>query len=292
MKLLNLAHKTSRVFDSIVTQYFQERFLYRLSISKYRKHFILKGALLFVSYDIEGTRPTKDVDLLVRETSNETENIREKFKEIIQMACEDGIIFDSDSIKIENINKEANYTGIRIICSAKLETVEKNIQIDMGFGDVIVSGPVLIEYPVLLEQNPHPVIMVYSLASAISEKLEAIAKLGFLNSRMKDFYDIAFLSKTSSFNMSELKEAISKTFKKRKTPVEKLEIVFSDEFTGAKENHDKWSAFVERSKLNGQENFSETTTRIKNFILPVINSALSENDKNVWNPVRTVWERH
>ncbi len=243
-KLLNLAHKGGRIFDSILTQYFQERLLYRLSISRYREQFVLKGALLFVSYEIAGTRPTKDIDLLARSTSNETESIVKKIKEILQITCEDGVTFNSEGISIEKINKDADYAGARITLSATLEKAEKNIQIDMGFGDVIVSGPVLIEYPVLLEQNPRPEIYVYSLSSAISEKLEAVAKLGFLNSRMKDFYDIAFLSKTNLLKMSDLYEAITRTFENRKTLIGSLDIVFSDDFAASRENQEKWSVFA------------------------------------------------
>jgi hypothetical protein len=160
----------------------------------------------------------------------------------------------------------------------------------MGFGDVIVSGPVLIEYPVLLEQNPRPEIYVYSLSSAISEKLEAVAKLGFLNSRMKDFYDIAFLSKTNLFKMSDLYEAITRTFENRKTLIGSLDIVFSDDFAASRENQEKWSAFIKRSKLNDKENFSKVIDRIKMFILPVLKSKQIELQNRVWIPGESSWK--
>ena len=212
-------------------------------------------------------------------------------KEILQITCEDGVTFNSEGMSVEKINKDADYTGLRITMSAALEKAEKNIQIDMGFGDVIVSGPVLIEYPVLLERNPRPKIYVYSLSSAISEKLEAIAKLGFLNSRMKDFYDIAFLSKTNLFKMSDLYEAITKTFENRKTSIGNLDIIFGDEFAASKENQEKWSAFNKRSKLNDKENFSQVMNRIKMFILPVLDSKPIELQNIVWIPGESAWKK-
>ena len=173
-------------------QYFQERFLYRLSVSPYREHFILKGALLFFLYDAHRLRPTKDIDLLGRAQSNDLKNIREVVQQIAQIEVPDGVVFTKESTTVEIIKESEEYSGVRVKIEAKLTSARQTLQIDIGFGDRIVPGPVEIEFPVILDQ-PAPRIKGYSKESVISEKLEAIVRFNFLTSRMKDFYDILFL---------------------------------------------------------------------------------------------------
>ena len=112
---------------------------------------------------------------------------------------EDGVQFNGDKIEIDEITKDADYAGLRVRLSASVAGDHQRLQIDIGFGDVIVHGPVEMSYPAMLDFEP-PKVNAYSLESAIAEKLQAIVSLGICGSRMKDFYDIWFLTKTRQFN--------------------------------------------------------------------------------------------
>ena len=209
-RLLDMAKKTGRDFDAVLVRYFQERFLYRLSRSPYERHFILKGALLFLVYEMPFFRPTKDIDFLGSATSNDMGNIKSMIREIAGLHLPDGVIFYPDSVKAERIKEDADYEGVRVKLEATLSGARKTLQLDIGFGDIVVPGPVEMEFPVLLEGLPVPSLMVYSKESAIAEKFEALVKLNFLTSRMKDVYDILFLASQESFRLATMREAIGK----------------------------------------------------------------------------------
>ena len=151
-RLLNLAKAEKRNFNNVLLQYFQERFLYRLSVSPYRENFILKGALLFLLYDAPRLRPTKDIDLLGRAESNDLEQIRAIVQQIAQIDAQDGVVFNPESTTVEIIKESEEYTGVRVKIEAFLTSARQLLQIDIGFGDRIVPGPVEIEFPVLLDQ--------------------------------------------------------------------------------------------------------------------------------------------
>ena len=193
-RLKTIAKDSERNFDSVLLQYFQERFLYRLSISPYKENFILKGALLFVAYEIPRSRPTKDIDFLGKNISNTSENLISAMKEILEVQVQDGLRFDSESLISETIKQDAEYKGIRIYCNAYLGSAYSRLHFDIGFGDIVIPKPVILDFPVLLSDIPAPELIAYTPESAIAEKFEAIVNLGMITSRMKDFYDIYYLS--------------------------------------------------------------------------------------------------
>ena len=197
-RLRNIAAQSNKEFQSVVRQYVQERFLFRLSKSVYSKNFILKGALLFVAHDISRNRPTRDIDFLGSSISNEINDIKEVIKEILKIEFEDGVTFDANSIEAENIVEDGDYHGIRIKFYAYMENSRERVQLDIGFGDKMTSGPIEIEFPTLLDFDA-PKIEVYSIETAIAEKFEAIVSLQLQSSRMKDFYDVLFFAEHYEF---------------------------------------------------------------------------------------------
>ena len=102
-RLLNIAKGAGRNFEAVLLQYFQERFLYRLSISPYKKQFVLKGALAFLTDSMSRFRPTKDIDLAGRINAS---NLNKIMCDIFTIPCEDGVKFSVDQIAIEDINVE------------------------------------------------------------------------------------------------------------------------------------------------------------------------------------------
>ena len=127
----------------------------------------------------------------------EQENLLIIFKEIGQIQSEDGIIFNTDQIVIETIQKEGQYTGTRVRIGGNLGNIKQQLQIDIGVGDYVTPGPQEIEYPTIISGLNHPILKAYSIETLIAEKFEAMISLGEYNSRMKDFYDIYQFVETS-----------------------------------------------------------------------------------------------
>jgi predicted nucleotidyltransferase component of viral defense system len=284
VKLLNIAKKSNRDYNALLNQFFQERFLYKLSLSPYQNNFILKGALLLMTYDIEKTRPTKDIDFLEKSIKNDVESLKDIIQEICSIKTDDGIEFIKEKISAERIKEEAEYGGVRIHIPYQMHTIKGVIQIDVGFGDKIIKCPTKIEFPTLLDM-PAPLINVYSLETAIAEKFEAIVKLNFQTSRMKDFFDIAHISTNSKFDSSILMEALIITFKTRGTNLEDRKTIFSEEYKTDNKKESQWKAFLNKNKILSDNNFVDIVNNIEKFIEPIFS-----NKKLKWNPQNFIWE--
>ncbi|MCF6268777.1 MAG: nucleotidyl transferase AbiEii/AbiGii toxin family protein [Melioribacteraceae bacterium] len=268
-RLKNISKQSGREYYNLLRLYVQERFLYRLSKSIFANNFILKGALLFVAHNISSLRPTRDIDFLGASISNNIIEIEKSIKEILKLKFNDGLQFDLNEIKSEEIVKEGNYHGVRIKCFAYLENSKVRIQIDIGFDDKIIGGPTEIEFPTLLNL-PAPQLKVYSIETAIAEKFEAIVSLQLQTSRFKDFYDILFFAENHRFNNQTLKKSMEATFQHRKTELTLRNHIYEDNFKNNKQLQKNWIAFLNRNKLTTETNFSIVIEKIKAFIEPVL----------------------
>ncbi len=286
-RLLNVAKKSGRDFDAVLLQYFQERFLYRLSISPYRQQLILKGALLFLAYEMSLLRTTRDIDFLGSATSNDLNEIGGIVIAICRIDYADGVQFDDNSVTVERIKEDADYHGVRVKLEAQMTAARKVLQLDIGFGDVVVAGPVEMDFPVLLDDQPRPNLMVYSRESAIAEKFEALVSLNLLTSRMKDIYDILHLAEREKFSQATLREAIMATFARRVTPLEDRDLVFSNEFAANKDKAAQWSAFLRRSRLESSMTITEAMSRLETFVEPICSAMAPVNA--TWNPSEWRW---
>lgn len=244
-----------------------ERFLYRLSQSEHTDRFILKGALMLRAWQSPEFRPTMDIDFLGR-TSNEEAAIAKQIRDILAVAIEpDGLIFDPASIQTERITEDADYEGIRVRFRGALDTARVHMQIDIDFGDVVYPKAEESDLPTLLDDTA-PRLLCYSRESAIAEKFEAMVKLGELNSRMKDFYDIRLLSRQFDFVGENLAEAIRRTFNRRGTSFPDVFVAFTEVFVEAKQI--QWAAFHKRLRQDHvPQGFSEVVLAIKEFIEPL-----------------------
>ena len=267
-RLRNVASQTGKEFQSVIRQYVQERFLFRLSKSIYSKNFILKGALLFVAHEISRNRPTRDIDFLGSSISNDINDIKEVVKEILEIEFEDGLKFDTDSVEVENIVEDGDYNGIRVKFYANMENSKERVQLDIGFGDRMTSEPVEIEFPTLLDFAA-PKIKVYSIETAIAEKFEAIVSLQLLTSRMKDFYDISFFAKHYEFRKDILLKSIQTTFSHRATDIRQRKMIYEDKFKTDTQLQKLWVAFLKRNKLKSDNSFPDVVKKIQLFIEPI-----------------------
>jgi hypothetical protein len=158
-KLKNKAQAEGKEFNLILTRYALERLLYRLSISDYQEHFLLKGALLFDLWFDVPLRATRDIDLLGFQLPDAAYLIK-AFEDLCALELADGIEFKGGSIRAEEIRKEANYTGMRVTLVAYLDGARSAIQVDVGYADAVTPAPEIANYPVLLNEFPSPKLRV------------------------------------------------------------------------------------------------------------------------------------
>jgi hypothetical protein len=286
-RLLNHARTSGEDFNFLLFRYGLERFLYRLSISPHADRFILKGASLFLVWKGQNYRVTKDADLLGLGPA-EAEHVTDIFREICHTPMEnnDGIEFIPDTIISLPILEEQAYDGIRVTLEGNLHRARIPLQVDIGFGDVVTPEPEQIEFPTLLK-TPPPRLLAYPRYTMVAEKFETMVRLGMVNSRMKDFYDLWLMSRLFEFNGQMLCEAIGNTFRRRSTPLpNELPIVFTDEFRKDTQKQNQWRAFIRKSKPEDVPGELDTLIdQVAVFLIPVINAIMKEKSfRKLWPP--------
>lgn len=249
-RLKQRADAVKQDFNLTLTHYGLERLLYRLSISAHAPNYLLKGALLFsLWYDLPH-RPTRDADLLGF-GPDDIDSAVATFREICQIAVEDGIAFDPASVKGAVIRKEAGYGGVRIDLQAKLDGARIALQVDIGFGDAVTPAPEAISYPVLLDDLPAPQLRAYPKYTVVAEKFHAICLLGMTNTRMKDYFDLWVLLGENTLDQAELRRAIEATFNRRKMAMPtSLPAGLSDAFAADTIKQAQWNAFLKKNRLD------------------------------------------
>lgn len=268
-KLLNIAKEENTFYQTVLTRYFQERLLYRISQTRYRNNFYLKGGALMYAYERFAARPTLDIDFLGNNISNEGESIVKAFKEICSVPYEeDGVTFDVEQITDQNITEFKDYHGIRLSIPVRMDTISQVMTMDFGFGDVVTPKPVDLDYPILLEHLPSAKILAYSLETVIAEKLHAVVDLADQSSRMKDYYDLYTILHNEKFDADVLQEAIIRTFENRHTPYDDNTMFFRKEFSENRQMQVRWQAFIKKITKNTELAFAEVVTYIQEKLQP------------------------
>jgi len=248
-RLLNIAKAEGRDYGQVLTKFALERLLYRLSQSKHADSFLLKGALLFDLWFDVPLRPTRDIDLLGFGLA-ELPHVTGVFVDLCQMRLEDGMMFLADSIKAEEIRKEANYAGIHVSMVGLLGNARAAIQIDIGYGDAVTPAPEMATYPVLLADLPAPQLRVYPRYTVVAEKVETIATLGIANTRMKDYFDLWVLRQQGNFDPEILRSAIAATFARRERSLpSQMPVGLSEAFSADLQKQRQWQAFLKKNQL-------------------------------------------
>ncbi|MDZ4738363.1 MAG: nucleotidyl transferase AbiEii/AbiGii toxin family protein [Alphaproteobacteria bacterium] len=273
-RLLNNARESKRDFQLVLTHFALERLLYRLSLSRYKSRFVLKGALLFNVWLDDPFRPTRDLDLLGL-GDPETDKMVAIFRQVIsRKVTDDGLVFDVEDLRATSIREDARYGGIRIETTATLERARVPIQVDIGFGDAITPAAEEIDYPTLLG-TPTFRLRAYPRETVVAEKLEALVMLGFTNSRMKDFYDLAQMARHFDFDGPRLVQAVRSTFTRRRTEIPAATPDgLSDAFASQPEVAARWRAFLTRERLAADvADFTRVIKKVRKFLAPVLSAA-------------------
>ena len=269
--LMNIAQKEKRSYQELLQTYVLERVVCRLSVSSFAEMFALKGGiLLYALFDGQFARATADIDLLCEAVSTGKDRIDTIFHQILALDMDDGLVFDPSTVSIADIAEHNVFPGVRVMAQALLERTRVPVTIDIGFGDEIVPEHRKIDFPSLLEGKQHS-IRAYSTESVIAEKLEAIASLGFLNSRYKDFFDIYLLAQHFPFHGEVLVKAVKTTFTNRKTTLYGI-AAFGGDFVSDPLHQKRWNAFIKKKAVFQSKSLLDTINNIRHFIQPVIDA--------------------
>ena len=289
-RLASIAESAGTDFQQILSAYAIERFLYRLSVSKHGKDFVLKGATLFTLWEGFPHRQTRDVDLLGFGDKS-LERLIAVFQEILASNVpDDGLTFSKD-VSGEAIRAVQEYGGTRMNLIAHLGNARITVGVDVGFGDKITPPPKEVEFPTLLE-FPKPRVRAYPVETVVAEKLQALVTLGIANSRMKDFFDLWHIGRNTALDGAKLRAAIEGTFERRKTLVpSETPIGLSAEFSENPMKQTQWRAFCRKAvKADKSAELHEVVEFLSAFLLPVLKAVGNSTEfKEKW-PAGGSWK--
>jgi len=288
-KLKNKAKSAGISYQQCLQLFFQEEFLRKLSGSKYADNFILKGGLFIYTLTNFESRSTVDIDFLMRGLNNDLAQMDEIIADIL--AVDTGYDFITfKATKAEPIALQRKYHGISTQITGYIKNVRVPFNVDVGVGDVIVPSAERRSIQTQLSGYVKPEVLTYSIESTIAEKFDAILQRFELTGRMKDFYDIYYLSRTFDFDGIKLQNAIRDTLNNRGTAYDKDSF---DRVLALADDADmqvKWRHFL-KTLSNSDMDFAEVMAGIKIFLLPVWESIIAEGDISAsWNAADLSWK--
>jgi hypothetical protein len=274
--------------QAVVLYYAVERFLYRLSMSRWADRLVVKGATMLRVWDAAIARPTRDIDFLGR-IPNTPEAVREIVAECLGVPVDDGLTF-SDAIEAIPITVENRYPGVRVKVAGSLAGVRFVLRLGVGVDDAVVPEPGWVDYPTLLG-DPAPRILAYHPSTAIAEKVQAMVEIGMSNSRLKDYYDVWMLSRGLGFGGQELVDALSATFAKRDTRLPAgVPPELTAEFTAQRATSRMWASYrstLSTAGIDAPEDLAELAAQIAEFIAQPLEAAAAKAEfDRTWTPGR------
>ena len=275
-KLKAKSKKTGNPLQLHLQLFCQEEFLRRLALSKYADNLVLKGGLFIYTLTNFESRATVDIDFLSRQLPNDATEMEKIILEILAVDTgNDFIEFTAGSF--ESISSQRKYTGVSCQIIGKIKNTRTPFSVDFGVGDIIIPKAEKRKIPVQLEDFSPPEISTYSLESTIAEKFDAILQRLEMTSRMKDFYDIYYLSKMFDFDGRKLQEAIAETLQNRGTSYNRDSLQQIAEFVNDAEMVAKWKRALKDIKKSDLT-FDEVVGAIVNFLNPIWNGIVNEEE--------------
>lgn len=275
-KLKNKSKQTGKPLQMHLQLFCQEEFLRKLSLSKYADDLVLKGGLFIYTLTNFESRATIDVDFLIRQLPNSVEETEKIITEILEVDTgNDFIEFTAGAF--ETISPQRKYTGVSFQIIGKIKNTKTPFTVDIGVGDIIVPKAEKRKIPVQLDEFEQPEISTYSLESTIAEKFDAILQRLEMTSRMKDFYDIYYLSNMFDFDGLKLQEAIKETLQNRGTSYSRKSLQQIADFVNDSEMVSKWKRALKDIKKPDLD-FGEVVGTIVNFLNPVWQGVVNEEE--------------
>ena len=287
-KLKNKAKETRISYQQCLQLFFQEEFLRKLAASPYKDNLILKGGLFIYTLTNFSSRATVDVDFLLRGINNDMERMDKIIAEILAIPTGNDFISFIAS-KTEPIAVQRKYHGVSMQITGYIKNVRVPFNVDIGVGDVIVPHAQQRTLQTQLDGYEKPEIMTYSLESTIAEKFDAILQRFELTGRMKDFYDIYYLSQTFDFEGLKLLTALQQTLQNRGTDYNRDSFSRVLTLSNDAEMRQKWRYFL-RTLHNPDIAFQDVMSGIQRFLEPIWNAILNETEfiKN-WSCAEKKW---
>ncbi len=270
-KLLNLMKTSGHPYMYLLARYFNERLLYRVSVSRYKDNFLLKGGSLLYAMEGLDARPTVDVDFLAFKTNRDPNRLENIFREILGIPCEqDGVVFDIGDLRSEPITVDNEYPGTRFHVTAHMDTIEHKMSIDIGFGDVVTPWPEHIDYPLLLPEMPEINIQAYSVETVVAEKFHTMIDRDDTNSRMKDFFDCYRILSTREMDETVLRKAVFATFDNRQLTYNPHLHLFTEAFAKDEVRVKRWQTFLKKINWPVAISFDEVMAVIRTRLKGVL----------------------
>jgi len=287
-RLKNKSKETGISLQLYLQLFCQEEFLRRVSMSQYADNLVLKGGLFIYTLTNFESRATVDVDFLLRQLPNNAESVQKIVENILSVDTGNNFIaFTSNGF--ETISPQRKYNGVSFQLVGNIKNTRTAFNLDFGVGDVIVPQSQKRSIPVQLEGFTVPSVMTYSLESTIAEKFDAMLQRLELTSRMKDFFDIYYLSNTYCFEGRVLQQAVSATLTNRATPYVRDSL---DKITALAHNPEiqaRWRLYLLRTKLP-VITLEQVISGIDIFLRPVWNSILGDDELlKTWNANTAQW---
>ena len=258
-KSRNLAVSCNITVNEVLQNYMFERILERLSVSKYKNNFILKGGLLLSSIMGIDTRTTMDMDTCIKGIDLTDGQLYEVLQEILNIDVNDGVKFEIRNS--QPIREDDDYGGLKYNLLAIFDNLRVNLSIDIATGDLITPREIEYDYKMMFEDR-NLKIMTYNIESIIAEKFQTVISRGILNSRMKDYYDLYYLITYKEFSKENLKNAIIKTFNKRDTDIKNINKVI-DEIEKSEFVKELWTSYSEKYQYAKCLEFKKVINSIK-----------------------------
>ena len=291
-RLKNKSTETKISYQQCIQLFFQEEFLRRFSSSKYSRNFVLKGGHFIYALTHFKSRPTVDIDFLLRDLNGDLDHLDKVMAEILGIPTGYNEVVMLNVKRSRRISLQREYPGVSVQITGQIKNVRVLFDVDVGIGDVISPTAEKRFLPTQLEGYSTPEIFTYSLESTIAEKLDAVLQRFELTSRMKDFYDIYQLSVMSDFEGKVLCEAILQTLVYRRThfDADSLDRIQKLSFDG--EMLIKWRYFL-RTIQRQELLFTDVIQGIVIFLHPIWAAITNDCDMlETWDCKSRMWIRN
>lgn len=273
-KLTALCHKVSKeiglTFNSVMTYYFLEIILKKLSQSAYAQNYIFKGGFLLSNVVGVASRSTIDIDFLFSKMNLSEETVHQQLEDILGKSDED-ISFTIQSVTA--IKESDDYGGYRASILCQLENIRQVIHLDIATGDIVTPQPITYDYKPIFTSEQFPII-AYTIETILAEKLQTIYSRSFLNSRSKDFYNVYILSKLkkSEIDSQQLLTACQYTFDYRGTELDfdKFINLLETFKTDSTQNH-QWENYSKKYSYTKGITFNDVLTEMTDLLVTIKN---------------------
>ena len=266
-KLKNISKEKKVNFNTLLRLYMYDRFIERLSVSKYKDNFILKGGFyLSTLFGIEN-RTTMDIDTAFRNANFNEETIVKMIKEIVSMELDDNAKLSY--LGISPIRDEDEYGGFRADIQIEIDNIKEKFHIDIATGDPITPKEINYKYKPILS-NGCVKIWAYNIETVLAEKIETILSRVELNGRMRDFYDVylIYTKDWDNINLEHFRKAIEKTFSKREyvgIPLLALDLIMDSSIL-----KERWKSYQKRYEYARNIEFDEILICLEKIINVIV----------------------